>query len=93
MDEETGVPIAPPMLGECMPADTMVMSSCCWPQLNTAETRNFAGTVHFIFQPAKKTKAVGVMVEEGLFEQFPSSQVFGMHNWPGPLTCRRIRRA
>jgi hippurate hydrolase len=22
------------------------------------------------------------MVEEGLFERFPSSQVFGMHNWP-----------
>jgi len=49
-----------------------------------AETRNFAGTVHFIFQPAEENEGGGrVMVEEGLFEQFPVEAVFGMHNWPG----------
>jgi amidohydrolase len=49
-----------------------------------AETRNFAGTVHFIFQPAEENEGGGrVMVQEGLFEQFPVEAVFGMHNWPG----------
>jgi amidohydrolase len=49
-----------------------------------AETRNFAGTVHFIFQPAEENEGGGrVMVEEGLFEKFPADAVFGMHNWPG----------
>src|SRR5581483_984081 len=49
-----------------------------------AETRNFAGTVHFIFQPAEENEAGGkVMVEQGLFEQFPVEAVYGMHNWPG----------
>src|SRR5579871_693440 len=49
-----------------------------------AETRNFAGTVHFVFQPAEENEAGGkVMVEQGLFEKFPVEAVFGMHNWPG----------
>jgi len=49
-----------------------------------AETRNFAGTVHFIFQPAEENEGGGrVMVEEGLFEKFPVEAVYGMHNWPG----------
>ena len=48
-----------------------------------AETRNFDGTVYFIFQPAEEMLAGGrVMVEEGLFERFPIERVFGMHNWP-----------
>lgn len=49
-----------------------------------AETRNFDGTVHFVFQPAEENEGGGrVMVEEGLFEQFPAEAVYGMHNWPG----------
>jgi hippurate hydrolase len=49
-----------------------------------AETRNFAGTVHFVFQPAEENEGGGrVMVEDGLFTQFPVESVFGMHNWPG----------
>src|SRR5215510_7534515 len=49
-----------------------------------AATRNFSGTVHFIFQPAEENEGGGrVMVEEGLFEKFPVEAVFGMHNWPG----------
>jgi amidohydrolase len=48
-----------------------------------AETRNFDGTVHFIFQPAEENVAgAGVMVREGLFEQFPMDAVYGMHNRP-----------
>ena len=49
-----------------------------------AETRNFAGTVHFIFQPAEEHEGGGrVMIEEGLFDKFPVEAVFGMHNMPG----------
>ena len=49
-----------------------------------AETRNFAGTVHFIFQPAEENEAGGrVMIEDGLFDRFPLKSVYGMHNIPG----------
>jgi len=49
-----------------------------------AATRNFSGTVQFIFQPAEENEGGGrVMVEEGLFQKFPVEAVFGMHNWPG----------
>jgi amidohydrolase len=48
-----------------------------------AETRNFDGTVHFIFQPAEEGGGGGrVMVEEGLFSRFPCDQVYGIHNDP-----------
>ena len=37
-----------------------------------------------IFQPAEENEGGGrVMVEEGLFEQFPCDAVYGMHNAPG----------
>ncbi len=49
-----------------------------------AETRNFDGTVYFIFQPAEENEGGGrVMVEEGLFERFPVEAVYGLHNLPG----------
>jgi hippurate hydrolase len=49
-----------------------------------AETRNFEGAVHLIFQPAEEGGGGGrVMVEEGLFEQFPCDAVFALHNKPG----------
>ena len=48
-----------------------------------AETRNFAGTVYVIFQPAEEQHGGGeMMVREGLFERFPMDWIFGMHNWP-----------
>jgi amidohydrolase len=47
-------------------------------------TRNFDGTVHFIFQPAEENEGGGrEMVEQGLFDKFPCDSVYGMHNWPG----------
>jgi hippurate hydrolase len=49
-----------------------------------AATRNFDGTVVFIFQPAEEGEGgARVMIEQGLFERFPMQAVFGMHNWPG----------
>ncbi|MDA7948515.1 MAG: M20 family metallopeptidase [Hyphomicrobiaceae bacterium] len=49
-----------------------------------AETKNFEGCVHFIFQPAEEGLGGALaMVEDGLFERFPCDTVFGMHNHPG----------
>lgn len=49
-----------------------------------AATKNFQGTVYFIFQPAEETVGgARVMIEQGVLDQFPMQQVFGMHNWPG----------
>jgi amidohydrolase len=46
-----------------------------------AETHNFDGTVHFIFQPAEEGLGGGrIMVEEGLFDRFPCDAVYGAHN-------------
>jgi hippurate hydrolase len=44
-----------------------------------AETRNFDGTVHFIFQPAEEGLGGGdAMVKDGLFDRFPCDAIFGM---------------
>ena len=49
-----------------------------------AETRNFAGSVALIFQPAEEGGGGGrEMVEDGLMDRFGITQVYGMHNWPG----------
>ena len=49
-----------------------------------AETRNFDGTVYFVFQPAEENEGgARAMVEEGLFERFPADAVYAMHNSPG----------
>ena len=49
-----------------------------------AKTRNFSGTVHFIFQPAEEGRGGAKrMVDEGLFRRFPCDAVFGLHNMPG----------
>ena len=49
-----------------------------------AETKNFDGTVQFIFQPAEEGKGGGEkMIADGLFELFPVDEVYGMHNIPG----------
>ncbi len=45
---------------------------------------DFAGTVHFIFQPAEEGQAgARRMIEDGLFKLFPCDAVYGMHNMPG----------
>jgi amidohydrolase len=48
-----------------------------------AETRNFAGTVALIFQPAEEDGGGGqVMVQEGVMDRFGIAQVYGIHNAP-----------
>lgn len=59
---------------------TMLLGAAAYLKKNN----HFNGTVHFIFQPAEEGYGgAKVMVEEGLFDKFPSKAVFGMHNWPG----------
>ncbi len=59
-----------------------------------AQTRRFAGTVYFVFQPAEENEGGGrVMVEEGLFERFPMQAVYGLHNWPKLPVGRIATRA
>ena len=49
-----------------------------------AETRNFAGRVALIFQPAEEAGGGGdVMVREGIMDRFDIAQVYGIHNAPG----------
>ncbi|MEX3315276.1 M20 aminoacylase family protein [Sulfitobacter sp. PS-8MA] len=49
-----------------------------------AETRNFAGRVALIFQPAEETGGgAEVMVEEGIMDQFDIAEVYALHNAPG----------
>jgi amidohydrolase len=48
-----------------------------------ARTREFAGIVYLIFQPAEEDRdGADLMMREGLFERFPMERVFGLHNWP-----------
>lgn len=49
-----------------------------------ARSRDFSGTVHFIFQPAEEGRGGAKrMVEDGLFDLFPCDAVYGLHNMPG----------
>lgn len=49
-----------------------------------AESRDFAGKVVLIFQPAEEGGAgARVMIEEGVLERFGIEEVYGMHNQPG----------
>ncbi len=48
-----------------------------------AETRNFAGRVALIFQPAEETGGgAEVMVQEGMMERFDIKEVYALHNLP-----------
>ena len=41
-------------------------------------------TVHFIFQPDEENgNGAAAMIADGLFERFPMSAIFGLHNMPG----------
>jgi amidohydrolase len=49
-----------------------------------AKNRDFAGTVHFIFQPGEETLYGSKrMIDGGLFDRFPCDEIYGLHNMPG----------
>ena len=48
-----------------------------------SQTRNFNGTVVFIFQPAEEgLGGAKAMIDDGLFDRFNCDAVYGLHNWP-----------
>ncbi|MFD1802193.1 M20 aminoacylase family protein [Mixta tenebrionis] len=59
-----------------------------------AKTRNFNGTLHVIFQPGEELLYGGkLMLEDGLFAQFPCDAIFALHNMPGlPLGSFHFRK-
>ena len=85
LDERTGLPYASRNAGRMHACGhdghtTMLLGAARY----LAERGGFSGTAHFIFQPAEENLAGGKrMVDEGLFERFPMTAVFGLHNLPG----------
>ena len=58
---------------------TMLLGAAC----QLAADGNFDGEAVFIFQPDEENGlGAKAMMEDGLFEKFPVSRVFGMHNLP-----------
>ncbi len=49
-----------------------------------SNSRDFNGTVRFIFQPAEEHgRGAKAMMSDGLFERFPVDAIFAAHNMPG----------
>ncbi len=59
-----------------------------------AETRNFAGTAVFIFQPAEEgLGGARAMIGDGLFTRFPCDEIYGLHNSPSGMRNRVLLKA
>ncbi len=84
MDEQTNLPFASKTEGVFHGCGhdghtTMLLGAARY----LAETRDFAGKVVFIFQPAEEgLGGARRMIAEGLFEQFPCDELYGLHNSP-----------
>ncbi len=49
--------------------------------------RKFDGVVYFVFQPNEENGLGALaMIDDGLFDRFPMSSIYGMHNKPGITT-------
>jgi len=58
-----------------------------------AETRNFAGRVALIFQPAEESSGgAKFMVDEGIMQRYDISQVYALHTSPGDKAGRLMTR-
>ena len=85
MQEETGADHASTIAGRMHACGhdghtTMLLGAARY----LAETRNFAGRVALIFQPAEENGGGGeVMVKEGILERFDIAEVYALHSGPG----------
>jgi len=84
MQETTGLPYAstvPNRMHACGHDGhtTMLLGTAKY----LADTRNFNGTVTFIFQPGEEgLGGADAMLKDGLFQRFPCNSVYSLHNWP-----------
>jgi hippurate hydrolase len=82
--EATGLPYAsrnPGLMHACGHDGhtTMLLGAARW----LSQHRDFAGTVHLIFQPAEEGRGgASAMLADGLFDRFPCDAVYGLHNKP-----------
>lgn len=94
MDEATGLPHASTIPGRMHACGhdghtAMLLGAAKY----LTETRDFAGSVAVIFQPAEEGGAGGLaMVEDGLLDRWPIEQVFALHNLPGEPEGRVVTR-
>ncbi|KIC48941.1 M20 aminoacylase family protein [Tateyamaria sp. ANG-S1] len=85
IEEQTGVPYASTHPGKMHACGhdghtAMLLGAAKY----LAETRNFAGRVALIFQPAEEDGGGGeVMVQEGIMDRFDIGEVYAIHNSPG----------
>jgi amidohydrolase len=85
IEEATGLPYASTIKGKMHACGhdghTSILLGAAY---TLAQHRDFAGTVHFIFQPAEEGLGGGLaMLGDGLLERFPAEKLYGLHNWPG----------
>jgi amidohydrolase len=85
IEETTGLPYASTVPGKMHACGhdghTAILLGAAY---TLAQHRDFAGTIHFIFQPAEEGLGGGLaMLGDGLLERFPAEKLYGLHNWPG----------
>ena len=82
--KRTGLPYASTIPGKCHACGhdghtTMLLGAARY----LAETRDFAGTAVFVFQPAEEgLGGARAMLQGRLFTRFPCDEIYGLHNAP-----------